>query len=122
MDIRVFPRPQLFAVLRSLRNVACANDRFTDAERALIEGVARLHDVSLSADSLSPIAYDQLAKVVVDPHHRKRAVQLAIVMSLVEGTPSPATEHAVGQLAKAIDFHEAGLDVLSEITHGHAML
>jgi hypothetical protein len=122
MDIRVFPRPQLLAVLRALRIVACTNDRFTDAERALIEGLARLHDVGLSAAHLPPITLDQLACTVVDPQQRKRAVQLAIVMSLVEGTPSPATEHAVAQMAAALGIEDSGVDVLYEVSHGQAML
>jgi hypothetical protein len=121
MDIRVFSPDELRVVLRALRNIAVANDAFSDGERALVEGVARIHGVSLSADTLRPIALDELARVVVDPHSRKRAVQLALVMSLVEGTPTPRTERAVQELAAALDLHEEGLSVLYEVSHGHAM-
>jgi hypothetical protein len=122
MDIKVFSTRELDAVLRSLRHVALANDRFSEAERALIEGVARIHDVELSADTLAPIAFDEVARIVTDPHRRKRAVQLAIVTALVEGTPSRATEHSVRALATAFELDEEGLEVLYEITNGHALL
>ncbi|HWA72673.1 MAG TPA: hypothetical protein VG937_10070 [Polyangiaceae bacterium] len=122
MDLNVFTLRELDAVLRALRHVALANDRFTDAERALLEGVARIHGLTLRADQLEPIDFEEVARVVVDPHRRKRAVQLAIVTALVEGTPSRATESAVRELASALDLDEEGLHVLYEITHGRALL
>jgi hypothetical protein len=122
MDIRVFSRAQLVVVLRALRNVASANGRFTVAERAFVQGVARIHGVDVDVDALAPIAFDEVADAVVDLHRRKRAVQLAIVMALVEGTPSPATEVAVRELAAALAITEDGLDVLFEVANGHALL
>jgi len=121
MDLKVFPPHELETVLRALRNVALENDRFTDAERALIEGIARIHEVEIVADELEPISFDEVARVVVDPHRRKRAVQLAIVTALVEGTPSYATESAVRRLASVLGLDEEGLAVLHELTHGRAL-
>jgi hypothetical protein len=122
MELRTFTHLELDAVLRSLRGVALCNDRFTDAERALIEGVARIHGVDLDADTLEPIEASQVARLVVHPHRRKRAIQLAIVTALVEGSPSPATERAVRELARALEVDEEGLDVLYEVATGHALL
>jgi hypothetical protein len=122
MDLKVFTAPELNAVLRALRNVAVANDRFTDAERALIEGVAHIHDLEIDASALAPITLDEVARAVVDPHRRKRAVQLAIVTALVEGTPSDATAAAVKAMGAALDISDEGLTVLYEVAHGHAML
>jgi hypothetical protein len=119
MDLRIFSDNELDVVLRALRHVALANDRFTEAERALVEGVARVHEVTLSADSLEPIAFEDVAHVVTDPHRRKRAVQLAIVMALVEGDPPPSTERQVHELASELGIDEAGLEVLYEVAHGH---
>jgi hypothetical protein len=119
MDLKIFPDPELDAVLRALRHVALANDRFTDAERALIEGVARVHGRELDADTLEPIAFEDVAWIVTEPHRRKRAVQLAIVMALVEGEPSPSTERKVHELAGDLDIDEGGLEVLYEVAHGH---
>ena len=122
MDLKVFPPNELETVLRALRHIALLDDRFTDAERALIEGVARVHDMELDADWLAPISLEDVARVVVDPHRRKRAVQLAIVMALVEGPPSNETEAAVRALAAALGLDEEGLEVLYEVTHGRALL
>jgi len=120
MDIEVFSPEELRPALGALRNVVVANERFTPAERALIEGVALIHGVELDADELEPVAFSELARVVVDPHRRKRAVQLALVAALVEGAPSPETEAAVRAFAEALEFDEAGLAVLHEVAHGHA--
>jgi hypothetical protein len=122
MDLKVFNPQELTAVLRALRNVALANDRFTDAERALVEGVARIHEIEIEADALPPITFEEVARAVTDPHRRKRAVQLAIVTALVEGTPSHATETAVRDMAAALGLDEEGLDVLYEIAHDHALM
>ncbi len=122
MELKIFPAPELIIVLRALRSVALANDRFTDAERALLEGVARIHDLDVDVDALDALDFDDVARVVVDPHRRKRAVQLAIVMALVEGTLSPAVDDKVQDFARALGLDEAGLRVLNEVTHGHALL
>jgi hypothetical protein len=120
MDLKVFSPHELPVVLAALRHVAVENGCFTDAERALVEGVARIHDVELDADSLPAVDDDEVARVVVDPHRRKRMVQLAIVMALVEGAPSEASEASVQKLARALDLDEPGLDVLYEMAEGHA--
>lgn len=122
MDLRVFAPNELDAVLRALRQVALADDRFTDAEQALIDGVARFHGVKVDATSLAPITPEEAARVVTDPHRRKRAVQLAIVMALVEGEPSRASDEAVQRFAAALGLAEEGLDVLYEMTHGRALI
>jgi hypothetical protein len=122
MDLKVFSPIELEAVLRALRYIAVANDRFTDAERALIEGVARIHGGEVYADALEPIGFDEVARIVVDPHRRKRAVQLAIVTALVEGTPTRRTERAVRDFAAALGLDEEGLDVLYEIAHKQSLM
>lgn len=122
MDLKVFPANELLVVLRALRHVASVNERFTDAERALIEGVAHIHGEHVDATTLEPILFEEVAEVVTDPHRRKRAVQLSMVTALVEGTPSIETERSVRAFAEALGIDEAGLDVLYEVSHGHAML
>lgn len=122
MDLQVFAPHELVAVLRALRDVASENGRFTEAEQQLIEGVARIHEMTLDASTLTPISLDEVARIVIDPHRRKRAVQLAIVMALVEGNPGKETEAAVRRLAHALGLDEAGLEVLYEVSHGRALL
>jgi hypothetical protein len=122
MDLKVFAAHELTGVLRALRSVAAANDRFTEAERDLLEGVARIHELDVDADALEPISLEELAGILVDPHRRKRAVQLAIVTALVEGNPSAETERSVRRLAVALGIDEEGLQVLYQASRGRALL
>lgn len=122
MELKIFEPHQLIAVLRALRDVAEANDQFTDAERALLEGVARLHGLSVDVDALEPIAFEEVASIVEDPHARRRAVQLAIVTALVEGAPSRETERTVRAFGAALGIPEEGLDVLYDLSRGRAFL
>lgn len=122
MELTVFQPHELPLVLRALRQVALANEIFTPAEAQLIEGVALLHGRKVVASELAPIDFGQLASVITDPHRRKRAVQLAIIMSLVEGEPDERGVAAVKSLAAALEVPENGLTVLSKVAHGHALL
>lgn len=122
MDLKVFPQSELDAVLRALRAIAVDNDSFTEAECDFVEAVARMHGAEVDANLLPPITFDEVARIVVDPHRRKRAVQLAIVMALVEGDPSDSTQRTVQQLASALEIPEDGLRVLHEVSHGHSMM
>lgn len=122
MDIKIFPPNELVLVLRAMRDVAIANDQFTDGERALLQGIARIHEMEIDVDALLPIPFDDVAAVVTDPHRRKRAVQLAIVTALVEGKPSVETDKAVAELAKALDIDESGVDVIRKVASDHWML
>jgi hypothetical protein len=122
MDIAIFPAHELELVLGALRDVACSNDSFSEAEAQMIEGLARLHGHEVRADDLRFSTLDELARVVVDPHRRKRAVQLAIIVSLVEGQPDERASQAVSRLARALDVDDEGLRVLDRVAHGRAML
>jgi len=122
MDISLFQTHELPLVLGALRRVALANGQFTEAEAALIEGIAELHGESLSADELPHVSPAQLAVGLTDVHRRKRAVQLAIITSLVEGQPSEASSRAVGELARALEVSEHGLRVLDRVAHERSML
>jgi hypothetical protein len=122
MDLQVFPRPELEVVLRALRGVAASNDVFSDAERQFVASIAAMHGVDVDVDALRPISPEEVAWVVRDAHARKRVVQLAIVMALVEGQPSSATERAVRLLANALEIEDTGLDVLYDLSRGHTLL
>jgi hypothetical protein len=122
MELTVFQPHELPLVLRALRQVALANEILTPAEAELIEGIALLHGCSVVASELQPVEYEQVASVVTDPHRRKRAVQLAIIMTLVEGDPDDRGVAAVKSLATALAVPERGLSVLSKVAHGHLLL
>lgn len=122
MDLVVFNAQEIVAVLRALRGVASANECFTDAEAAFVETVGRLHGVTVDAHALPPISVEEVAAVVVDPHRRKRAVQLAIVTSLIEGEPDPRGERAVAAMAAGLGIEEQGLRVVANLVNRHSML
>lgn len=122
MDIAIFEPEKLPLVLGALREVALANDRFTPQEAALIEGLAQLHGQPIRADELRHVSLERLARAVTDPHQRKRVVQLAIIMSLVEGQPDESCTQPVLDLARALGVSEPGVQVLDEVGRSRAML
>lgn len=125
MDLVVFDHEELVVVLRALRQVAASNLTFTKEEKDFVESVALMHGVTaadLDIDGLPPIDPSEAARVVRDPHKRKRALQLAIVLAFVEGTPSAQTERAVEQLASAFEMPEKALAVVREISNGQMTL
>jgi tellurite resistance protein len=122
MDLKVFGNQELEAVLRALRAVASANGAFTRAERDFVQTIARIHEASIDVEALQPISLEQVASVLRDPHRRKRAVQLAIVLALVEGEPDDASQRAAQALADALGVQESGLDVLYDLSRGHLLL
>lgn len=122
MDIKVFTVGELEAVLRALLTVAQANDSFTRAERDFVETIAELHGAEIDVGALRPMRGAELASIVTDPHRRKRAVQLAIILALVEGDVAGSTERAVHELAGALGIEEQGVKVLYDMSHGHTLI
>lgn len=122
MDVRIFDPSELPLVLGALREVALANDVFSEPEAELIEGLALLHGQPLRAADLPRTSLDELGRAVTDPHRRKRAVQLAIIMSLVEGQPEETSVQAVRRMAETLEVPEQGLRVLDRVAHERAML
>jgi hypothetical protein len=122
MDLVVFSTRELLVALRALRSVAGASGGFTQHEADLIESVAQLHGVTVNAHELTPIAAAEVANVVTDAHRRKRLVQLALVITLVEGAPEPQAQGAVAELAHALSVDDAGILTLNELAGGHALL
>jgi hypothetical protein len=121
MDLKIFPEQELEPVLRLLRAVAVDNASFTEAEHDFVGSIARMHGIDVDPDRLEPITFEEVARVVVDPHRRKRVVQLAIVMALVEGELDESTVGVVRDLASALDIPEQGVRVLYELSQGHTM-
>jgi hypothetical protein len=122
MDIKVFPENELRAVLRALRAVAVANHTFTEAERDFVASIAHIHGAAIDVDALEPITLGELARTIEDPHRRKRVVQLAIVMALVEGDPEESSQRAMQAIAAVLDIEDSGLKVLYEMSQGHTMV
>jgi len=122
MDLVVFDKTELVAAARALRTVAEVNSVFAGEEIDLIEAIAALHDVVLDPRALAPITPEELARTIMDPHKRKRALQLLIVMSLVEGEANRASDAPLASFAKALDVDERALDVVREVAADHLLL
>lgn len=122
MNLVVFDPTELVAVARALRVIAETNQNFTDGEADFISTIAAMHSVTLDPRSLEPITPEALAAAVKNPFERKRAVQLLLVMSLVEGEATLEAEKALRRFAAALDVHEKGLDVVREVAKEQILL
>ena len=123
MDLIVFSPNEVISVARALRSVVSApGGAMTDHEVELIEAVSRMHGVEVDARALAPITPEEVAKAIPNPHQRKRLVQLAIVMALVEGVPGPDTDHSVRTLARALDVGDGGVQTLHDVVGKHSIL
>lgn len=115
MNLVVFDSTELVAVARALRAIAETNNAFTDGEADFISAIAAMHGVVVDPRALEQIAPDELARSVLDPFKRKRALQLLTVMSLVEGEATLDAEKALRKFATALEVDEKGLDVVREV-------
>ena len=122
MDLVILREPEIAPALRALRGVVASNGRVTPAERRFLEVVAELHATTTNVDALTSIAPAEVARVITEPHTRKRVVQLAMIASMVEGEVTAAGAASVKALARALDVDEAGLKVLEEIVGNHRLL
>jgi len=121
MDLVVFRPEELPFALGALRDVAASDGNISDGERALVEGVARIHGATVDFDRIESVTPERVASAIQDPHRRKRLVQLAVVAALAEGAPVPARDAAVDALAKALDVPDSGVSVIRRLSHGHTM-
>jgi tellurite resistance protein len=122
MDLVVLDEKEVPYALRALRNVVASNGTVTPAERRFIEVIAELHGTTVDVASLTTIAPGEVAEVIVEPHRRKRVVQLAAIAAMVEGDVTSAEVASVRQLAAALGVEEAALKVLDEISADHRLL
>jgi hypothetical protein len=106
MYLRFFSERELRAVLSALRAVAAANDHFTQAERAFMESIGRVHGADVDADFVDPLTLDEVARRLTSPYSRKHALQLAEAMALVDGPPSGATRRPLNEMAARLGILE----------------
>jgi hypothetical protein len=122
MELAFLKPQQLPVALAALQTVASGHGRLTESERSLLEVVAEMHRSPLDLDTIPRLDPVTLAAVVDDPHQRKRLVQMAMVMAMVEGDVSPAQERAVRAIAEVLEVDEAGLKVLHEVVNDSKLL
>lgn len=122
MDIAIFSSQELPLVLRSLATVAANPEALTVREQQFLQVVNLLHQGSDETVVCSPIDTPQVARVITDPHHRKRLLQMAIVMAMVEDEMTPRQRQVLQLLAKGLSVNERGLRVLNEAANGYQLL
>ena len=122
MELAFLKLQQLPVALAALQTVASGHGRLTESERSLLEVVAEMHRSPLDLATVPRLDPVTLAAVVDDPHQRKRLVQMAMVMAMVEGDVTPAQEKAVRAIAEVLEVDEAGLKVLHEVVNDSKLL
>ena len=122
MELSFLSPPQVPMSLAALQSVARGNGRLTEPERTLLEVVAELHDTRLDLDALPEPDLASLAAQVIDPHQRKRLVQMAVVMAMVDGEVTPGQERTVRAIAEALEVDEDALKVLRGLAHESNLL
>ena len=122
MDIAIFSPQELPLVLRLLASVAVNPESLTTRERQFLQVVNTLHQGSDEGIAYSPIDTSQVAHVIIDPHHRKRLLQLAIVMTMVERDITARQQQTLQSLASGLSVNERGLRVLHAAASRHQFL
>jgi hypothetical protein len=122
MDLVVLGEKEIPFALRALRAVVASNGTVTPAERRFIEVVGELHGTHVDVEVLPGVAPGEVAEAIVEPHQRKRVVQLAAIAAMVEGDVTAAGASSVRALAAALGVKEASLRVLDNIAADHRLL
>lgn len=122
MDITVFSPHELPLVLRSLTTVAANPESLTVREQQFLQVINTLHQGSTDAAVWLPIDTPEVAQGITNSHHRKRLLQMAIVMAMVEGEMTARQQQALQALASGLSVNERGLRVLHEAASGYQLL
>ena len=122
MELAFLKPQQIPVALAALQSVASGHGRLTEPERSLLDLVAEMHGARFDIDALPRLDPVSLAATVEDPHQRKRLVQMAVVMAMVDGDVSPAQAKAVRSMAEALEVDEASLKVLHEVANDSKLL
>ena len=117
-----FLRPEEVPVsLAALRAVASANGSVTSSEQTLLDLVAEMHGSKVDPE-LPGVSPSEVASTITDPHRRKRLLQLAVVMAMVDGDVSPEQQRAVRALARALEIDDGSLSVLNDVANDSRLL
>ena len=122
MELAFLKPQQVPVALAALQSVASGHGRLTEPERSLLDLVAEMHGTRLELDALPRLDPVSLAATVDDPHQRKRLVQMAVVMAMVDGDVAPAQERAVRGIAEALEVDEGSLKVLHGVVNDSRLL
>jgi hypothetical protein len=122
MELAFLKPEQVPVALAALQSVANGNGSLTGPERTLLELVAEMHGTRADLESLPEPDPVTLAAQVLDPHQRKRLVQMAVVMATVDGDVTPVQERTVRAIAEALEVDEESLKVLHGLVNDSKLL
>jgi hypothetical protein len=119
MDIIVFEGHDLTTALGAVRAVvrqpSARQDQF-------LEVVGRLHGVRVVARELPSPSFAEAARRVRDPHRRERLLQLAVVMTTIDGEVTAESARAVAELATALEVGDGAVRTIRELSEHHRTL
>jgi hypothetical protein len=116
MDIAVFPPEELPFALGAVRAV---EPEPTPPQDRFLEVLGRLHSQPIDPRALPTPSLDDLAGIIKDPHRRKRLLQLALVMTTIDGEVGRAPAASVARLAAALGVDERGVSTLHKLAAHH---
>jgi hypothetical protein len=119
MDIAIFQPGEVAVALGAVRAV---ESKPTPEQDRFLEAVARLHRVAIDPRALPAPSPAEAAAVITDPHRRKRLLQLAVVMTTIDGTVSSEPVARVAALAGALGVDERGVRTIQKIARRHDAL
>ncbi len=115
MDIVVFRPHELPVALAALRALPLHP---SPREEHFLETIARLHGVAVTPCTLPMRSAEQAAAIIPGSHQRKRLVQLAVIMALVDGHANYARALAVAHLARVLRVEEPAVQTLRTLAAG----
>jgi hypothetical protein len=118
MELRVFDRPELDVVFRTLRTAACGREPISDEAHAFLDAYRSIVGHSGSIDPIEPIEPEAVAATIQGRHPRKRLIQLASVASLVHRPVRPASAAYLRRLEIALDTRDPVVPVLDALSKG----
>ncbi|MFB2934592.1 hypothetical protein ACE1B6_04880 [Aerosakkonemataceae cyanobacterium BLCC-F154] len=121
MDINVFSKSEVPIVLGALKTVAADPQALTTQEFQFLQTLNQLYQNDKSVDNLPDIKLLDVAEKITDFHRRKRLLQLAIVMAMVEGKILPRQEVGLKAIAQILSVSDRSLQILHEINKGHQL-
>ncbi|KAF3885430.1 MULTISPECIES: hypothetical protein [Nostocales] len=122
MDIAVFSPQELPLVLGALMTVAAKPEALVPQEYQFLQVINQMHQSFVAVDDLRQIAPKQIAEIIADSQKRKRLLQMAMVMAMVDGEIKPHQQKILRSLAEAFCIDEQGLRNLYKAANGHKLL
>lgn len=119
MEIKVFEPHELETALGAIRAVV---PRPSAAQDAFLRVLGRLHARSVEPRELPAPTPAETAAAITDPHRRKRLVECAIVMTMVDGAVEREAASSVASLARALGVDGRTSRTLRRVAARHRLL